>query len=377
MKGARGLCQFVALLASAAPGMVMTQADWRAAEPDYEWSFPRDHWPHPEYKTEWWYFTGIVSDTNDPERRLGYQFTFFRVGLVADSLPYESAWATRSLIMGHAAITDPSKGTHLFSEVLARPNGLLGGFGAPGDSLIAWSRAPYGSDSRWVLSWNGEAFDFAIRDDEQGIAFDFSTTPAKPLVLQGPNGYSRKGEGPTAASLYYSFTRLATAGTVTINGETLRVIGVSWMDKEFGSNQLADDQVGWDWFSLRLADGRDVMLYVLRSEDGTAYARGTVVSREGEARYLEDSAWTLSVTGNWRSEETDAEYPLRWRLELPELGLDLTIVPLLDAQENVAALVPGLFYWEGAVELLSGDGTRIGEGFVELTGYGTGIRPAI
>jgi predicted secreted hydrolase len=359
------------------PGAATAQERWRPAEPDYEWSFPRDHWGHPDYRTEWWYVTGIVVDTSDPDRRFGYQFTFFRVGLVPRPLGYESAWATQSLIMGHASISDLSTGRHVFSEILFRPNKLLGDFGVPGDSLIAWSRAPYGTDGHWTLAWNGQAFDFAMRDDTQGVAFSLSTEPAKPMVFQGPNGYSRKGEGPTAASLYYSFTRLVTSGEVTIGGDTLQVAGESWMDKEFGSNQLAEDQVGWDWLSLRLDDGRELMLYVLRSDKGTDYARGTIISAAGDATYIDDSAWTLLPSRQWRSHRTGAEYPAAWKLTVPEIALDATITPVLDEQENVSALVPGLFYWEGAVDVRTSDGQRIGEGYVELTGYGTRRVPAI
>ena len=364
-------------LAVGVPHAAHAQGPWRAADPEYAWSFPADHWSHSGFRTEWWYLTGIVRDSADPVRRFGYQFTFFRVGLTPDSLPYRSAWATPDLIMGHASISDLRTGRHVFSEILFRPNGLLGGFGAPGDTPIAWSRAPYGTDGRWTLSWNGSAFDVAMRDDALGIAFAFTTTPAKPLVLQGPNGYSRKGEAPTAASLYYSFTRLRTTGTLSIGGAEIPVTGESWMDKEFGSNQLAPDQVGWDWFSLRLDDGRDVMLYLLRSEDGRSYARGTVVSPDGTSIDLDRSAWAVSVTRRWRSERTGAEYPSGWRLTSAELNLDVDVVPLLDAQENVTALVPDLHYWEGAVEVRARDGTRAGEGYVELTGYGTKARPAI
>ena len=149
------------------------------------------------------------------------------------------------------------------------------------------------------------------------------------------------------------------------------------MDKEFGSNQLAAGQVGWDWFSLRLDDGRELMLYLLRNDDGTDYARGTIVQPNGEARYLDGSAWELAVTRRWRSEHTGANYPMGWRLRVPALDLTATITPLLDAQENVCALVPGLFYWEGGVEVRAGNGTRLGEGYVELTGYGTRSVPAI
>lgn len=364
-------------LALAIPFPLAGQSAWRAADSSYVWSFPQDHWAHPAYKTEWWYFTGVLADPDDATRRFGYQFTFFRVGLTPDSLEWRSTWGTQALVMGHASVSDLTNGTHVFSEVLFRPNGLLGGFGAAGDTLIAWSRAPYGTDGRWTLSWTGDGFAFQMRDDARGVAFALSTRPMKPLIFQGPNGFSRKGAGPSAASQYYSFTRLATEGTVTLDGVVHTVAGESWMDKEFGSNQLGSDQVGWDWLALRLDDGREVMLYTLRSEGGTSYARGTVVGTDGRVRYLHPSDWTLDVTATWRSGTTGAAYPGGWRLEIPTAGIAVDVVPMLADQENVAVLVPDLFYWEGAVTVRSPSGDRMGEGYVELTGYGTRTRPAI
>jgi len=354
------------------------EATWIAAAPDYEWSFPRDHWSHPGYKTEWWYFTGILTATGSPSRRFGYQFTFFRVGLHPERPALESAWATRDLIMGHAAVTDLSTGRHVFSEVLYRTTPLLGQFGTPGDTTIAWSRAPAGTDARWTLRWNGAAFNFSARDDAKGIRFELETTPRKNLVFQGPNGFSRKGTGPTAASQYYSFTRLETSGTITMGGPAVEVVGESWMDKEFGSNQLDAQQVGWDWFSLRLDDGRDVMIYLLRGSDGQVdYGRATVIDSAGNATYLNVEEWRVDPADLWRSPETGAAYPSRWTVELPNEGLLLDVRPVVPAQENVAKLVPDLFYWEGAVDVRNRQGRSVGEGYVELTGYGTRSRPAI
>lgn len=353
-------------------------SQWQPARPDYAWSFPQDHWARPGYRTEWWYFTGHLTSQDAPHRRFGYQFTFFRVGLMPEAPDLQSGWATENLIMGHAVITDLAGGRHLFSEVMYRAISLLGGFGRYPDRLIAWSRAPAGTDDTWTLRWNGEAFDLAMRDDARGIAFQLSTRPGKGLVFQGPNGFSRKGEGPTAASQYYSFTRLLTEGTLSIDGDTVGVRGESWMDKEFGSNQLAAHQVGWDWFSLQLEDGREVMLYMLRDQRGaTDFARGTVVSREGEARFLAADEWSVRSTRTWKSRATGAEYPSRWAVELPGEDLRMTLVPELAEQENRSRLLGNLFYWEGAVRVESLAGDRLGRGYVELVGYGTDNRPAI
>lgn len=350
--------------------------EWKAARPDYVWSFPQDHWARDGYKTEWWYFTGHL--TSEDGRRFGYQFTFFRVGMLPQRPALASDWATGSLIMGHAAIGDRESQRHLFSEVIYRITPMLGGFGEYPETLIAWSRAPAGTDARWTLRWNGSGFDFTMTDSGQRIGFSLSTRPGKPMIFQGPNGFSRKGKAEAAASQYYSFTRLATTGEIRLDGERLAVAGRSWMDKEFGSNQLEAHQVGWDWFSLQLDDGREVMLYVLRDTAGAAdYARGTMVSASGQARYLAPEAFSIRATETWESPETDAVYPSRWEVFLPAEDLRMSIRPVMADQENRSALIRSMFYWEGAVEITGRDGKRMGQGYVELVGYGTGSRPRL
>ena len=313
--------------------VIASELEWQVAQPEYPWSFPQDHWARSGYRNEWWYFTGHLSSRENPESRFGYRFTFFRIGLRPELPPLESQWATRDLIMGHAAISDLEAQRHILSETLYREVPFLGGFGSYPDTLIAWSRAPAGTAGTWELHWNGEGFDFEMRDQVQGIAFQLSTHPLKPLVFQGPNGYSRKGEDSGAASQYYSFTRLVTQGSVSVDGQTFQVEGESWMDKEFGSHQLAEDQVGWDWFSLQLEDGREVMFYHLRNKTGaTDFARGTVVSESGEVRYLKPEDWRIQSTQTWKSPETGTPYPSRWKITLARENLEMEIVPQLAYQ---------------------------------------------
>jgi predicted secreted hydrolase len=351
---------------------------WTYAAPGFDWQFPRDHWSHSGYKTEWWYFTGHLTDVADSTSRFGYQFTFFRVGISPDPLPINSAWAVTDLIMGHAALTDLVTGEHRFSELVYRANGLLGEFAPAGDTLVAWSRAPTGTDGVWELRWDGGGFGFTARDERAGFAIQLETQPWKPLVFQGPNGYSRKGEAPTAASLYYSFTRLTTSGTISIDGAEYAVTGQSWMDKEFGSNQLAENQVGWDWFSLRLDDGRDIMLYMLRDSTGSVdYASATVVDVAGAPRFLPADGRDVEVLDTWRSPETGAVYPISWRITDRDQDLSLMVVAEVPNQENSSRLVPDLFYWEGSVRVTDSGGRQLGLGYVELTGYGTAAPPAI
>jgi predicted secreted hydrolase len=347
---------------------------WKTARPDYPWSFPEDHWPRDGYKTEWWYFTGHLE--SEDGSRFGYQFTFFRVGLTPTRPGLNSEWDAKDVIMGHASISDLSSGRHLFSEVIYRATPLLGGFGTFPDSTIAWCRGPAGTDGKWLLEWNGDAFDFEMTDSAQGIGFSLSTRALKPLVFQGPNGVSQKGEG--TASHYYSYTRLATEGTVRLGVKEFKVKGESWMDKEFGSNQLAENQVGWDWFSLQLDDGREVMLYMLRDRSGRVdFGRGTVVSKSGELRYLGRAEFEVKATESWDSPVGDTTYPARWRIQIPGDGLVIEVVPELADQENRSKRVKSVYYWEGAVKVLSPKGVKLGKGYVELVGYGSGSRPRI
>ncbi|BDG01018.1 lipocalin-like domain-containing protein [Anaeromyxobacter oryzae] len=356
----------VALASAPAPS-----GGWSPADPAHRWSFPRDHHAHSATRNEWWYFTGIVSATGAPGRRFGYQLTLFRVGLVPDPPALDSAWATGTAVMGHAAITDLSTGAHVFSEVVWRAAPPLGGFGAADDPVVAFARAPPGTPGRWTVALDGAGgFAVAMRDDARGVALELSLRPEKPVALQGPNGYSRKSALPGYASLYYSLTRLSTSGRLTASGETFPVSGASWMDRELGSSQLAPGQRGWDWWSLRLADGRDLMLYVLRRPDGAAdWRNGTLVGKDGAVTVLAADAWSVEATGTWRSPETGAAYPSGWRVRVPGAGVDLTVTPIVKGAENVSRLVDGLAYWEGPVTLAAG-GADAGEGYVELTGYG-------
>lgn len=371
-------CSLAAIGLAVACAAGASGGGFRAAPPDHRWSFPADWRAHPGFRNEWWYFTGTLEERGAPERRLGYQLTFFRVGLAPEAPRLESAWATADAVMVHAAVTDLASGAHLFSEVLWRAVPLLGGFPVAPDPVLAWAQAAPGTEGRWELRLEGDRFRLRVRDAALGIALDLSLAPSRPPTLQGPNGLSRKSAQEGYASLYVSLTRLSTEGAIEVGGRRREVRGESWMDREIGSSQLAPDQSGWDWWSLRLADGRDLMLYVLRRRDGTAsWRNATLVERDGRVRFLAPDAWTSRPIGTWRSEATGAVYPSGWEIEVPGDGLRLVVTPDVKSAENRSSLVPGLFYWEGPVTVSDGAGAAVGAGYVELTGYGERSRPPI
>ena len=322
--------------------------------------FPEDYGPHPDFKTEWWYYTGNLEAEGG--RHFGYEFTIFRFAVApADSTPARaSTWGTNQLYMAHFALTDVAGEAFYAFERFSR--GAAGLAGAQAD--------PY---RVWLEDWSvegpaGEAFPMRLRAAAEGVALDLILETGKPVVLQGEQGLDRKGPEPGNASYYYSFTRLPTRGTVRLGDDEYAVRGRSWKDHEWSTSALGADLSGWDWFALQLDDGRDLMFYQLRRRDGTAsgYTTGTLVAPDGTATPLDAGAVRLDVLETWESPR-GGTYPARWRLRVPSEALDLTVTPFLADQE----LDVSVRYWEGAVRV---DGTAAGSpatgtGYVELTGY--------
>jgi len=340
----------------------LSGSDWKQAIGPWEWSFPRDHGSHPEFRTEWWYFTGNLSDTL--ARRFGYQLTFFRQGVVFKAKDPTNLWSVRDLFPGHFALTDVSGGRFAYAERLSR--------GGPGLAGAARNQMDV-----WLLNWSARMKDNTIRIEAKDRAMEISLelTPRKPMVFHGQNGLSKKGPKEGQASYYFSYTDLATTGwikTPTLPSPLL-VKGRSWLDHEFGSNPLASNQVGWDWFSLHLSNGQDLMIYFLRCSDGSVEpsSSGTLVSSDGRATNLALSEMSVEVLDHWKSPKSGGEYPKRWKIEIPIAGIELVVNPLLADQELATEGSTGVVYWEGAVD---GKGRSRGqevtcEGYVEMTGY--------
>ena len=344
---------------SAEAAGAVTAEGWRQAGSGHVWRFPRDHGSHPEYRIEWWYYTGNLA--SDRGRRFGYQVTFFRVGV--DPAPENpSRWAVRDLYMAHLAVTDLGTGRHLFAERLDR--GGLGWAGARTDTLDVWN-------GDWRASLDGGGHRLDVVDGSFGV--ELRLAPGKGPTLHGEDGLSRKGPSAGNASQYYSMTRMPTTGRVRLDGEWVDVVGASWMDHEFGTTFLEPGQVGWDWFSLQLDDGADLMVFQLRRADGRPdrHSAGTWVDAAGLASPLDRDDVRLVPGRRWTSPASGARYPVEWRVELPGRRATLDIAAALDAQELDTAASTGVTYWEGAVTVTGRVGGRPvrGRGYLEMTGY--------
>jgi predicted secreted hydrolase len=352
-------------LLAVVPGLAAdTAEEFRVAREGYRYTFPRDHGAHEAFRTEWWYYTGQL--TANDGRSFGYQLTFFRRGM-----PHEqtnnptSQWAVTQLYLAHFAVSDLSKGRFRYAEKISRAG--LGKAGAADDRLHVWIDR-WGAESS-VASPATQTLTAADGD----LALQLTVSPDKPLVVHGTDGISHKGSAPGQASHYYSFTRLATNGKLTIGNESFDVTGTSWMDHEFGSAELGKDLVGWDWFSLQLDDQRELMLYRLRRADGSAdpVSSGTLIDREGRGQHLSIGDFTLEPTSHWTSPASKAHYPQRWRLTIPSQQLSLELAPLMAEQELSTTRSTQVTYWEGAIEARgTTQGRPIqGKGYMELTGY--------
>lgn len=319
--------------------------------------FPDDHGPHPEFKTEWWYFTGNLE--NEAGRRFGYQLTFFRIALSPTPVPRASAWGADQLYMGHFALSDLDGGRFFAEERLGRA--ALGLAGAQAAPFRVWLED-------WQASGPTHTFPLRLQAAGAEVALDLRLDEGKPLVLQGEAGLSRKSAAVGNASYYYSFTRLPTSGRLRIGAQSFAVRGDSWLDREWSTSALAPDQQGWDWFALQFDDGRELMFYQLRLKNGgrDPASKGILVEADGQSRLLRDEEVELEVLEHWRSPRGGI-YPARWRLRVPREDLDLRVTPLLADQE----LAVSIRYWEGAVGVTGSRAGRplSGRGYVELTGY--------
>ena len=333
---------------------------WKQATAGYRFAFPRDHASHPDYKIEWWYYTGNLKAKDG--RRFGYQVTWFRVGI--DHTPSNpSRWTIRDLYMTHLAVSDAAGQRYRFAEKLSR--GGPGLAGADTHRYHVWNE-----DWTGTLNERGQHVLTAMSKD---AGIDLVLDEGKAPAINGVNGISQKGAREGNASHYYSLTRMPTRGTIMVDGERVDVEGLTWMDHEFGTSFLEPEQRGWDWLAIQLSDGRELMLYQLRRADGSRDPRssGTLVNKDGSTVHLGNDDFT-QAPGQARFKSANGTvYPVEWTIGIPAHAITLRVTTPLEDQELSLVRSTGIAYWEGMIDVAgtSGSAKVTGSGYLEMTGY--------
>jgi predicted secreted hydrolase len=320
-----------------------------------EFKFPEDHGAHDGYRNEWWYITGNLETTQG--RAFGYQITFFRIALTSNTAKTRtSRWATSHVWMAHVALTDPESGQHLAYEKFAREAMDLAGIRQ--DPFKIWVED-------WQLHSPNTSFPWRLKIDGEDFDLDLNVDALTRPVLQGREGLSQKSDEPGNASYYYSITRLKTWGTVKIGTDQFLVTGLSWLDREWSTSALGEDQVGWDWFSLQLDEGTDLMFYNLRTREGGSdpYSAGTILTANNNQLLLGHNNLDL-IPVRWWSNSKGVKYPVAWELYIKPQKRKLVVESVIDNQEMNLSVN----YWEGMVTV-SENSKQIGKGYLELTGY--------
>ena len=360
-KWRRAVCGFLFATVSVRTAPAQ-ERQFALAVPGYQFEFPRDHGSHDDYRTEWWYYTGHLE--TERGRRYGFEVTFFRVGIASPGTAAATNWDLQHLALAHFAVTDIGGRKFRYYEKLNRvsPFTAQAATGRLNVFNEGW-RATTAPDGAWRLTAS-----------EGGDAIDLVLRTAKPPAIHGENGVSVKALGAGNASHYYSMTRLAATGTISVGGRKAeKCSGLAWMDHEFGSSMLRENQQGWDWFSLQLDNDTELMLYQIRRDDGTpdVTSSGSIVTAAGDVIHLRRDQMRITPVARWRSPRSGATYPMGWRLVVPSLRVELTVSPLLEEQELITARSTQVTYWEGAVDVQGsfGDISVRGSGYVEMTGY--------
>jgi len=333
---------------------------YQLALPGRKLSFPADHYSHPDFKTEWWYYTGHLE--TESGKHYGYQVTFFRFGVRDRQKEMTEQPLFTELYMAHFALSDIAAKKFTFRERINRGYGDKAG--AATDRYRVWNED-------WKVE--GDARNHSIQVNDRGTELRLTLKSLKPPVLHGKNGLSQKGEGEGRASYYYSLTRMQTEGELIVAGKKEKVHGISWMDHEFGSNQLREDQVGWDWFSIKLDNQTELMLYLIRRKDGSPdpYSSGTIVKSAGTTKHLALKDFRIEILDRWKSPKSGGAYPMKWKVAIPSEEIELEIAPAFPDQELITNRSTRVTYWEGAVAINGAFRNKpvTGLGYVEMTGY--------
>lgn len=368
--------------------------------------FPGDHMAHPDFRAEWWYFTGNLStdnlaEDNESEHKFAYQFTLFRFALLPEKQSYKidagtkkaasaeknssqenpSAWRTKNIYMAHIALTDITNKKFYQQERFSRDGLDLAGAGLvfQEQTDVSLQDNSRGYLKFWLNDWqvksleNGQLFPLRITVKDKSFSLDLQLETVKPIVLQGEQGLSQKSSRPGNASYYYSYTRLASHGDINIGRETFQVSGNSWFDREWSTSSLGEDQRGWDWFALHLDDGSELMLYQMRKKDGSKdrFSSATLVDSQGKSSNLDSQQFQIKAVEYWLSPDSGIRYPIAWQIKIPGRKINLLVSTEVKQQEWSKKKGFSFNYWEGAVAVRGEKNQQpvSGSGYLEMTGY--------
>ncbi|MGA1842861.1 MAG: lipocalin-like domain-containing protein [bacterium] len=348
------------------PCLARSESFFRMALPGYQYRFPKDHYSHPDFQTEWWYYTGHLN--TEDGKNYGYELTFFRAGIESQrKRESESKWVIKDIYSAHLAISDENRKEFRFWEKVNRKGPGLAG--AEEDKLLVWNEG-------WRLEGSRDTQHLQAGKGAFGI--NLSLTPTKPPAIHGKGGVIIRAPEPGHTSHYYSLSRMDTEGYIRIEGKRIGVKGSSWMDHAFFSNQLIGNQEGWDWFGIQLDNNTELMLYQLRSKGGgiNPVSSGTIVGPKGETQHITSSEFSIITLDIWQSKKSGTKYPSGWQISIPGRGIILKIIPTYKEQELITKHA---IYWEGSC-IVTGtykDKKISGLGYEELTGYARslGIQP--
>lgn len=333
-----------------------------------QFNFPKDHGAHSSFRNEWWYITGNLE--NEAGKRFGFHITFFRIAnepLSEMPAPDNKGskqinhWSSKDFYMAHFAVTAEDEKIKTYERFSRAAAGLAGAETNQNNTIRVWL-----DDWQLLAKQQDDQLVWQLHIKEADLKLDLNLTAEKPLVLQGEAGYSQKSADPCNASYYYSFTRLKASGSLQTDNSTHNVDGSAWFDREWSSSALGANQSGWDWFAIQLNDGRDIMLYQLRLNDGSRddYSHAVEIDSAGNATEISIENIELEITRWWQSEFGNS-YPVAGVIRRKDTNETLVFEPLVDDQ----LLDLTVRYWEGAISLSNENNEAVGRGYMELTGY--------
>jgi predicted secreted hydrolase len=331
--------------------------------------FPKSEAVNNKNSLEWWYLTGSLRDSLN--NRYGVEYVFFHFN-TKDHV---------SRVMVNVAVTSENDSVFYYDYLIKKRKNYLGKSFASEDlksyinnndniEFDTVGKLPINFQVQ-DYSWKGGQgyYTISAKMKKNSVCFNLTTTPTKPVVLHGERGYVNYGDITTAG--YYSYPRLKTKGTITLNDKKISVEGIMWYDRQWNCGEITKKDITWDWTAISLDNQSDLMLYRIQSKKNQDYLfGGTYIDSSGNSMKLNHDDIKLVATKDWKSSITKKSYPLHWEIEIPKLKIKLTMIPIMPNQElKIKSFFGSVVYWEGLCDVegeMNGKPVR-GESYLEMT----------